>query len=134
MLTATDLNHTDTQISDKEHRGNVSNLRDSFSAEDKGGRYGTSTSYPSISSMSNSNGHRSPSTPNEESSPYSPSHPTNMSGNGEGNVPVKQLCYDGEQTDHGDTSETSENITPMTNEVNVDCKSVTTGNRRERCS
>jgi len=75
--------------------------------------------------MRNSNGPCSPSYPEEESSPYSPSHPTNVSGgDGEGNVPIRQLCYDGEQSDHGDTSEMGENITPTTSEVNIDSKIV----------
>ena len=122
---ATDLSHIDMEISDEEHRGNVSNLTDSFPAEDNGGRYGISTPYSSISSMRNSNGPCSPCHPKDDSSPYSPSHPTNVSGgDGEGNVPVKQLCYDGEQRDDGDTSETSENITPTTNEVTIDSKTV----------
>ena len=45
-------------------------------------------------------------------------------GDGEGNVPIRQLCYDGEQSDHCDTSETSESITPTTSEVNIDSKTV----------
>ena len=75
--------------------------------------------------MRNINGPCSPSYPEEESFPYSLSHPTNVSGgDGEGNVPIRQLCYDEEQSDHGDTSEMSENITPTTNEVNIDSKTV----------
>ena len=121
LLRATDLNHIDMEISDEEHRTNVSNL----TAEEKGGRYGTSTPYSSISSMRNSNRPCSPSYPEKESSPYSPSHPTNVSGgDGEGNVPIRQLCYDGEQSDHGDTSEMGESITPTTSELNIDSKIV----------
>ena len=75
--------------------------------------------------MRNINGPFSPSYPEEESFPYSLSHPTKVSGgDGEGNVPIRQLCYDEEQSDHGDTSEMSENITPTTNEVNIDSKTV----------
>ena len=121
LVRATDLNHIDMEISDEEHRANVSNLR----AEEKGGRYGASTPYSSISSMRNSNEPCSPSYPEEESSPYSPSHPTNVSGgDGEGNVPIRQLCHDAEQSDYVDTSEMSENITSTTNEVNIDCETV----------
>ena len=121
LVRATDLNHIDMEISDEEHRTNVSNL----TAEEKGGRYGASTPYSSINSMRNSNRPCSPSYPEKESSPYSPSHPTNVSGgDGEGNVPIKQLCYDKEQSDHCGTSETNESITPTTSEVNIDSKIV----------
>lgn len=127
-LLANDLEHMDMEISDEEQLEDTGNSTACFSAEDKGKFHDPSTPYSAHSSSTwKSNGCHVLTPPKDESSPYSPSHPTNASeGDLEHSNPVKQLCYDEESTGRGDISETRKDDNCATSKVRNDSKTITT--------